>query len=347
MAMREQGRLTECRAAVRADVRRVCAQEQASQRHVARQLELAEATVRRWCGAQSLQRLPGRPRLPLQPERLQELREHIRSVAGRTTVAELKSQFHDIARSVIEAELTALRRDLRIARRNHLAQLTWLRPGSVWATDLTQLGPRPAATVAQSVRDLASDKVLHAGIAPSSKAKPVVQLLEQLFADQGPPLVLKMDNGSCFVAEETKALLENSGVLALYSPPGHPAYNGACEAGIGWLKSTARDVALLNGDLGVLTDDHLERAARVLDARPRTRAANALTADQLWEMREPIPASLRESLRARYAHHEAMRRAALGLAADAILPHAEQASLDRHAIREALSETNLLLIRRR
>ena len=50
------------------------------------------------------------------------------------------------------------------------------------------------------------------------------------------PLVLKSDNGPAFVSAEVRAVLAERGVVALYSPPYWPRYNGAIEAGIGALR---------------------------------------------------------------------------------------------------------------
>jgi transposase InsO family protein len=51
-----------------------------------------------------------------------------------------------------------------------------------------------------------------------------------IFSTHGPPLVLKTDNGSLFVAEPFEELLKQWQVLALLSPPRTPRYNGAVEA---------------------------------------------------------------------------------------------------------------------
>jgi len=343
--MRENGQATACRRAARDDVRRLHEQSPLSQRQLARELGKPVSTVRRWCAPMPA-RTPGRPPLLRDRRQLAAVREHVRAVAGRTTVAALKARFPMIARRVLEQVLAAVRRLLRLGRRRHLARLTWTTPGTVWAVDFTQLAGRGSAW-ALSVRDLASGRALYAAIVPSCNAEIVAAVLADLFDVHGAPLVVKMDNGSGLLAHLTKRLLEEHGVLALYSPPGTPPYNGACEAGIGSLKRAAVDFVYLQGHAGTPDQRHLRSAVAVLNAMPRGPAATAHSPDQLWRQRAHITPALRCQIRARHRRHETRLRVAAGIAMDARLPHAEQASLDRHAIRDALCDLNLLYIRRR
>ena len=57
-----------------------------------------------------------------------------------------------------------------------------------------------------------------------------------VFAEHGPPLVLKSDNGSHFTGGNFPDLLAAHRVEHLLSPPYWPRYNGAVEAGIHALK---------------------------------------------------------------------------------------------------------------
>jgi transposase InsO family protein len=72
----------------------------------------------------------------------------------------------------------------------------------------------------------------------------------RLFALHGAPLILKIDNGSAFRADEFKQMLETSRVIPLYSPPSCPGYNGAIEAAIGSLKKRTEDQAHAHGHSG-------------------------------------------------------------------------------------------------
>jgi transposase InsO family protein len=84
--------------------------------------------------------------------------------------------------------------------------------------------------------------------------------LEATFRTHGAPLVLKTDNGSAFIAEGFRALLEAYGVTGLYSPPHWPRYNGSCEAGIGGLKTRAHHLSAWAGRPGEWTLEDVERA---------------------------------------------------------------------------------------
>jgi hypothetical protein len=52
-----------------------------------------------------------------------------------------------------------------------------------------------------SVRDLASHRQLAWRGVPSTDAAEACEILEELFAHYGPPLVIKSDNGSAFIAD--------------------------------------------------------------------------------------------------------------------------------------------------
>jgi hypothetical protein len=51
-----------------------------------------------------------------------------------------------------------------------------------------------------------------------------IEALSLLFTIHGAPLVLKSDNGSAFIAEETHQLLQAWQVEVLFSPPRTPSY---------------------------------------------------------------------------------------------------------------------------
>ena len=116
-----------------------------------------------------------------------------------------------------------------------LPVLKWSNDASVWAMDFTE----PASPIdgmyryVLLVRDLGSGKTLLSQPMRSANADGACAALRRLFAAHGPPLVIKSDNGSAFIAAKTLKLLEECGVLLLRSPPQTPRYNGACEAGVG------------------------------------------------------------------------------------------------------------------
>jgi transposase InsO family protein len=87
--------------------------------------------------------------------------------------------------------------------------LHWHRPGAVWAMDHTE---PPCAVDGRwrhilAVRDLASRMQLGWIPVTSEDAHEACQALEGLFRRYGPPLVLKSDNGSAFISDDTRKLL--------------------------------------------------------------------------------------------------------------------------------------------
>jgi transposase InsO family protein len=119
----------------------------------------------------------------------------------------------------------------RGGRPGHRSCLVWHRPGTVWGADFKEprepIAARYGAVL--SVRDLASRCQLLWEPVEEATAETVVEHYRRLFAQDGPPLVLKTDNGGPFKADRTKALLAEQGVAPLFNPKRRPAYNGGTE----------------------------------------------------------------------------------------------------------------------
>lgn len=197
------------------------------------------------------------------------------------------------------------------------------------------------------VRDLASGCTLAALPVEDAGARLVREELERLFVQHGPPLVLKSDNGSALRAGIVQALLREHKVIPLYSPPGLPAYNGACEAGVGSIKRRADARATQQGHPGHWTLDDVEHArceANLL-GRPRGAAHDA-SPRSVWAARPSISDAQRDRFRRAIEARERTERHAAGIAPDAELDHFTQASIDRVAIRGALVDHGFLLVRR-
>lgn len=228
-------------------------------------------------------------------------------------------------------------------------KLAWSTPGAVWAMDFKE-PPSPVEGVYVGVlvvRDLASGETLTVAATRTLEAREVVAVLVSLFMLFGAPLVLKNDNGSNLVAEVVVAVLEEWAVLALRSPPGCPAYNGACEAGIGSISRRAEEYAALAGHPGEWTCDDLE-AARVLanhEGRPRAAPAGR-SPEVAWLERRAFGPDERARLRA-----EALRIYLAELQRledlDPLSDPRVRASIERAALGRALCNLNYLTIRRR
>jgi transposase InsO family protein len=134
--------------------------------------------------------------------------------------------------------------------------LHWPVAGRVWAMDFAEPSCCPGGVLPPidgrypyllAVRDLASGYQLCWLPVAAAAAAVTCQVLANLLAVFGAPLVVKENNGSPFRAEQTKGFLAGVGVHFLFSPPCWPGYNGAIEAAIGSLKSRTQQQASAHG----------------------------------------------------------------------------------------------------
>jgi hypothetical protein len=195
-----------------------------------------------------------------------------------------------------------------------------------------------------AVRDLASGYILAWLPLPEMTATVLVAVLRQLFARHGPPLVMKSDNGSAFRSAQTKSLLEQAGVIPLYSPPHWPVYNGAIEAGIASLKTrTDRHAAHQAGGAAWTSDD---LAAAVHEANTQARYHERKPIDA-WNDRTPIRPSERALFCLTVERQRFLERSAWRIDVHQPLHHWRQSAIDRVAVRRALVEHGYLLFLRR
>jgi hypothetical protein len=318
-----------------------------SEGEVAARLALPRATLRQWESGWQRRRSSvlarGRPaRHATRLERV-ELSAELNAEGLGLSVRELKRRHPAIARREI-AERRALYRRVLVRRRaRSLARLEWTWPGTVWAGDFTQ----PESLIdgewkkLQLVRDLASQEQLLALPAYGESAAEVALALERLFGEHGAPLVLKLDGGPGYRADETHRLCQRHGVIILHSPPRTPSYNGSCEAGGGSMKCRALRIAAARRRDGVPTSDDFE-AAR-LQANAVTREAGP-SPGELWAARAPIPRAERADFLRRYRRQRGAEQARLGLAPGALPAWPLSATIERVALAAALAEHGLLKI---
>ena len=164
--------------------------------------------------------------------------------------------------------------------------------------------------------------------------------LRSLFAAHGAPLVLKSDNGSHFICGSVRALCLRWGVQLLLSPVRTPSYNGACESGIGWIKTRTHHLAARDGDPARWSCDHIEAARLQGNRRPRR---DGQTAESLWQGRSAIAAWERD--RFRLAVERAQQRLRQQLPVDDVPPSPDV--IRRRALAGLLVEAGYLTIRRR
>jgi hypothetical protein len=269
---------------------------------LARRLRITPRTLFAWRRGDVAKRRVGRP-LGVLGRRAQafvdDLLERVGPDIGLPT---LRAMIPGAGRGPLERHLRDYRLRHRRRRRAHLHQLTWHRPGSVWAVDLAD----PPEIVDGSgraifaVRDLASRYTVAWTPLPRGSAKDVAAATARLFRRVGPPLVLKSDNGSCFVAPEFRMLLARFAIVHLRSPRAWPQYNGACEAGIGVLKALADTAAATRGDPDHWTTDDLEEARSRANDLSRRIGDRLVPAREEWSsrrrLRKPERAELRRAI---------------------------------------------------
>jgi len=260
----------------------------------------------------------------------------------------LRAAFPTMARGELADLKRRYRHVLRKRYKDSLHRLKWLRTGAVWAMDHAE-PPQPIDReypYLLAVRDLTSGCELAWLPQRATNAVETRDTLWALFLEHGPPLVIKSDNGSPFIAEDTAQTLAAWGVTHLFSPPQTPEYNGACEAGIGGLKTRTHEEAAAAGRPGLWTSDDAEAARLRGNELLRPAGHHAATPGELWRDRRPIEASEREAFLQTLAQHRSAVRSERGYTLDEELPRSVQTSLDRVAISRALVEHGILQFRR-
>jgi len=314
---------------------------------------LAPRTLRAWRrrlrGGQPLAKPLGRPAEHASQELRQEILGVIRREGGALGVPSLQALFPDVARREIQELKSRWCYAQRRRSRSLGFHLFWTTPGTVWAMDHSDLPSKIDGCFGTllSVRDLASGMQLAAVPLADASAPLVREVLEGLIAVHGAPLVIKSDNGSSLRSEVVRELLAAHGILPLYSPKATPQYNGACEAGIGSLKTRAEALAAARGRPGRWTLDDVEHARQQANALSRPFGARGPSPADLFERRCLVTDTVRSSFLATWRNLEQRERSARGVAPEAPLTHDDQSSIDRVAIRDALIQHGFLFIRRR
>jgi transposase InsO family protein len=316
-------------------------------------LHLSERTLRGWrcdCTRPLRAARPlGRPILVAPRAQRNDVFGLLEELGPGIGLATLHAAFPGMARAALDDFLRRYRRLWRKLHSQALYVLHWPVVGRVWAIDFH--GPRPAVDGLYphllAVRDLASGQQLLWLPVADATAATVVAALPGLFAQYGPPLVLKSDNGSAFGAAAVQELLQQRSVKNLFSPPYVPRYNGAIEAGIGSLTSRTEQFATRRGYSGDWTWDDAAAARLQANATARPRGLRGPSPDASWAGRTPI------TIRERKAFHQTatvlfdeVAAASEGRPANTSEEMYRRA-LDRQAIRRALAEHGYLYFTRR
>ena len=323
---------------------------------IARHIGIAPRTFDDWVqrhAAHAMDACPrGRPASNASLSVRQEVLDLLEHHDGRLGLPTLKALFPEVPRTA----LAEIRQDYIHDHDGSTEHLTWTQPGTVWAADYTQV-PHPIDgryPYILSVRDLASCYHLLALPVEHDTAKVSLAAFAYLFAAFGPPLVLKTDNGSHFIADLVENLLAARAVTHLLSPPRTPRYNGAAEAGIGGIKVRTLCIAAAHDRPDCWMCDDVE-AARIegnRDARPW--GPTGPSPEETWNTRLVSSESDRQTFLSAVAVARAQE--IQGLAeSDPVGPGqppavpfnaSVRAIVARRAIRRVLSDLGFLLSRR-
>jgi len=305
--------------------------------------------VRRWKENQMALRPRGRPVEDVDRDVPAGILSVFSLMGPHATLPAVRDLFPDVARGQLENLLERCRSAYRRRSRWLINTLRWTRPGTVWAMDFKE-PPAPIDGVYRYVllvRDLASGRQLLGLPCHGESAAVAVMALRFLFRVCGRPLVLKMDNGSAFIAGEIEALLREHGVFPLYSPPGTPSYNGSIEAGIGSLEVRAFHESARHDRPGEWTCDDIVAACRQANETAHPWGLAGPTPDQAWRMRTAITEIEAGAFRAAYDRHKERACSERDTTTTNDGSHWLRASIDRVALSHALIERGYLLIRSR
>jgi hypothetical protein len=218
----------------------------------------------------------------------------------------------------------------------------------VWAIDFSE-PLHPIDGVYEylfAVRDLGSHCQLAWHPFRGEAAAEAIQTLEELFRRWGPPLVLKSDNGSAFIAEAFRDRLVAWGVSQLFSPARHPQYNGALERSNGTLKTYTHQQAITAGHPFRWTSEDVERARQLANTISRPWGHSRATPEEAWQSRDAIGPQERLVFLQAVALERSVARVDLGLDLMAELTRVDAARVDRLALSRALVNLEYLEMRR-
>jgi transposase InsO family protein len=142
-------------------------------------------------------------------------------------------------------------------------------------------------------------------VADSYDSNAVARAINDDFARNGAPLVLRMDRASAHRTPEVHDVLAHHGVLALHGPPRHPGYYGQQERqnrdNRAWLDALAIPSP---AQLPV----RVERMRRALNERWPRRTLSFKTAAELWDIKPSLDVDRQELRREVAQIHERLCR---------------------------------------
>ncbi len=320
---------------------------------IARALEVSARAIRRWAqldregkplGAQR-----GRAALRASPQEREAVIRTIEAQGPQLGLEPLWRAHRKLPREEVRAILGEYREKYAEEHPMVVSELSWLLPGGVWAMDHTK-PPSPIDgdhKAVLSVRDLSSGAQLLWQGESGPRASEVVRDIEALFLTHAPPLVLKCDNGSAFIATALEDLCLKWEVLILWSPPRTPRYNGAIESGIRWMQHRTEHRSTTVGRPGEWKAQDLRTARERTNELPKDSRASTKPRGEVFSTRAGITPEARAAFQGRAREERARERSARGIAPDAALKRHERAEIDRQALCRALVALGYLTITKR
>jgi hypothetical protein len=226
---------------------------------------------------------------PVGPLDLAALQQQLRGLDhGRQrttgTTALYDRHRHAISRRAFQQLLEATRREVLQERTAQLRRIHWNVAGAVWSMDPTELvlthNDLRHKLHLLPLLDLASRYKFPPLLGERVCGERVAARLEELFAEYGPPLVLKRDNGSNLNHHAVDDVLARWLVIPLNSPPHYPPYNGGMERAQRELKNALRPKLAAAGD-GTRAAGLVLLTVHELNHRPR-RCLRGHTACELF-----------------------------------------------------------------
>jgi transposase InsO family protein len=320
---------------------------------VARGLAIRERTLAGWVTQWKTDRMPvkalGRPAERMDRETRETLIAVFQLMGPGVGVPLLQTIFPDVARRELEEMVARVRKIWRRKGWMLIHVLRWTRPGYVWAMDFME-PPTPVDGIYRwvlAVRDLGSGDMVMTLPVMDMTGRTVRDALASLFLRYGCPLVIKSDNGSGFIDEETRTFLNEHRVYLLLSPPGVPSYNGSVEAGIGALETRAHHESARHDRPGQWTCDDVEGARLQANLSARPFGLSGPSPDDVWACRAFPDDKERTLFADRVKRYQDETFKEFGFVPGMELSREQQNAIDRVAISRALLQSGFLVIRRR
>lgn len=261
---------------------------------------------------------------------------------------ELQRIFPEVARAELEHRLRQYRDEFVDRHHVDVMACRWLRPGAVWAMDFAE-PPLPIDGrfhYVFLVRDLGSGRNLLWLPLERKSAEQARDALQALFIEHGAPMVLKEDNDRAFRSSAVTELCERFEVKFLMSPIYMPRYNGACESGVGTLKTYTHHEAARHDRPGEWTCDDLEAARLRSNELSRPQGLEGKSPDEAWGTRPWLTDAERYNFNAEVSECRVRLEEERRREKEGCIDEQDRAWIERQAVAQASVTSGFLFFRR-